>query len=66
MIFAFAIVSPGNDLDGEEIEVDDFTYESAWQRAERRLRDTFSLASTERRSVTYLRFLGERRTRGAA
>lgn len=61
--FAWEIVSPGSDLHGEPIEIEDTTKAAALTRARARLADTFSLATEYRKAITSLRFLGESRSR---
>ena len=66
MVFAFAIVSPAlsketpaSDLHGEVWSFQDSSIESATARAERRLRETFAIASPARVAVTSVRYLGQ-------
>ena len=66
MIFVFAIVSPGSDLDGEEIEIQDTDVHVARARACRRIKETFALASDDRKAITTFRYVGPRTTRTVA
>jgi hypothetical protein len=59
VIFVYAIVSPGSDLDGETWDFQATTRTAADARATSKLIDTFGYSSPARKVVTSLRFVGE-------
>lgn len=65
MVYVFMILSPGCDLHGETFTVTATTRVGADARAASYLRDTFSLASAERRATTSMRFVCEYTSRRA-
>ncbi len=65
MIYAFEVVSPGSDLDGETWDFQAQDLASATARADARLLDTFGWASPERKLVTLIRFVESHPSREA-
>lgn len=63
VIHVFQIVSPGSDLDGEDFEIDDVDVHAARARAVRRIKETFALASDDRKAITTFRYVGTRARR---
>ena len=65
MIYVFAIHSPGSDMHGEPIEIQALDKATASERASQRVRETFALASAERKSCTTFWFVAEYPSRRA-